>query len=276
MQLLNEAYAVLSDPEKRKAHDQWIEAEQYERMREHFAKMQSVQPNQKTQQPKTPPPSAPQSKPTNGKVTSKILLALLFPLQVLSHVLRHFLLYVIALIVISVTISALSRGSRSPSPSSYTPRPLASTTVPTPTVAPAPKPPMCVAMPTGPKSAPWPTTAGYLNPEKILGAKGLSTLTVDNTKGSTSIYIKLRRVTGDTIRHVYVPAGQQFKMNQIDPGSYFMSYKDVVNGCNYKSSPFELEEIKMYSGTQYSDFTMTIYKVANGNMNYQTVSEAYF
>jgi hypothetical protein len=43
-----------------------------------------------------------------------------------------------------------------------------------------------------------------------------------------------------------------------------------------RSESFALEEITTHNGTQYSDMTMTLYKVRNGNMQTYGLSEDEF
>lgn len=55
--------------------------------------------------------------------------------------------------------------------------------------------------------------------------------------------------------------------DRVTAGSYDMRYRDLNTGHLSHAEPFTLEEIPRYNGTQYSDLTMTLNKVRNGNMH---------
>jgi hypothetical protein len=53
-------------------------------------------------------------------------------------------------------------------------------------------------------------------------------------------------------------------------------YRDLVAGYLSRSEQFTLEEKKTSRGTQYSDLTLTLYKVHNGNMTTYNLAEDEF
>lgn len=59
-------------------------------------------------------------------------------------------------------------------------------------------------------------------------------------------------------------------------GRYDVRYRDLTTGGLSKTEEFILEERATYSGTSYSTLSMTLYKVANGNMTTESIDESEF
>jgi len=78
------------------------------------------------------------------------------------------------------------------------------------------------------------------------------------------------------VRQFYIPAYGQFTVNKVNAGSYDIRYRDLNNGGLSRSESFNLEETEIAEGTQFSNYTMTLYKVHNGNMQTYGLSEAEF
>lgn len=250
MQLINEAYEVLSDPVRRAQHDAWIEAEQERRMRAHFAKMHAQQSHAQPDPPPNPrPPPRPKKPLSRLQKALLLLVCVAFGLRAIS--------------VFDVKQSpAATPQPITPAPSTTASSPPLATSTRPPAATPGTqnvKPRLCVPMPADPQGTPWPTAAGYVKGEQILAANGLSMLTIDNIKSSTSIYVKLKQLgNGITVRHVYVPAGRTFTLYKLEPGHYRVTYKDVRGGCNFKTEVFKLAEDKSYSEPAYSNLAIRI------------------
>jgi len=300
---LNEAYEVLSDPEKRDNHDKWIRVEEWKAAHRVDSIKEQPQPQ--------PQPSAPSdqwreykpdsSKQQLPKLLTTVLVVLIFSAWGYSHTStdiknkisenwdnfkNHY----------SKSTSENSANTKAlPAQQTYnlTPeqsRKLLTQTITKPagttgTQAPAVKvstkpkaPTMCSPeMTKAPNGQAWPTRAAYVGP--ITRTNGYSTITIDNAKGNSNIYIKLARPTdgrSSGIREAYIPAGSTFKMNKIEPDKYIIKYKDIKNGCNSKSEPFEVKQIHTAQGVQYSDISLTIYTMINGNMDFESLPENAF
>lgn len=57
---------------------------------------------------------------------------------------------------------------------------------------------------------------------------------------------------------------------------YDIRYRDLHSGGLSRSEAITLSEVHTDEGAQYSNFTMTLYKVKNGNMKTYGLSEAEF
>lgn len=130
-----------------------------------------------------------------------------------------------------------------------------------------------------PGGTPWPTTAAYLPGYYQDNSPGLSTVTVDNTGNSSDVFVKIVKIGLPAHGHnriFYIPAYSQFQAKNLERGSYVVKYQDLASGTRAKSDPFVLSETETYGGTQFSNVTMTLFKVANGNMRTTPIGEHEF
>ena len=134
-----------------------------------------------------------------------------------------------------------------------------------------------------PDSAPngesWPRVAGYVKGFKKLHTNGLSSVTIDNSRNNSDVFIKLVSINGlesYPVRVFFIPAFSQFTINKIRAGLYDIRYRDLDSGSLSKSESFTLQETETYDGIEYSNFTMTLYKTQNGNMQTYGLSENEF
>ena len=120
-----------------------------------------------------------------------------------------------------------------------------------------------------PNGSDWPSVAAYVHGYPLARTNGLSKLTIDNSSNSTDMFVKLVALDADKtlpIRHAFVPAHQSFTINKIRAGRYDVRYKDLSDGSLLRSEEFSLQEISEPEGIRYSESRMTLYKIANGNM----------
>lgn len=132
---------------------------------------------------------------------------------------------------------------------------------------------------TAPNGSAWPSYASYVANYPKLNTNGLSSVTVDNTQNDSDVFVKLVSIATNEshpVRVFYIPAYRKFKIGNVDSGLYDIRYKDLTTGGLARSESFTLEEISTSNGTRYSDMTMTLYKVRNGNMQTYGLSESKF
>ncbi len=114
-----------------------------------------------------------------------------------------------------------------------------------------------------------PLPAGYLEGRPVLNTDGLSTVTIDNTRNSSAVIVKLADTSHGqrtVVRTLYIPNGDKFIVDQLTAGIYELRYRDVQNNSVARMDPFQVREIVEDNGTRFSDITVTLYKVRNGNM----------
>jgi hypothetical protein len=122
---------------------------------------------------------------------------------------------------------------------------------------------------TAPNGLPWPTLPSYVRGFPRANSGGLSTVTIDNGRNDSDVFVKLVSLDGPFARPagvLFIPAHGHFTVENLIAGSYDVRYENLDTGLLSRSEPFTLQEIKTYDGTQYSTITLTLYKVRNGNM----------
>ncbi len=248
MSIINASYEVLSDPAKRAEHDKWIAEKE-------FTATQHNKPRQSSQ-----PVQAPQVAPAS--ITFK---------SVISHIIRYWVIYGIAIVIIW---SNLTETTYSPPPG---PKPYIAN--PTPEIESIPAPPAYERPLYAPNGEAWPAVADYVQGYEKLHTNGLSSVTVDNTQNDSDVFVKLVSLEGAEaypVRQFYIPAYSKFTAYKVKAGSYDVRYRDLYSGGLSRSESFNLEETEIDGGTQFSNYTMTLYKVHNGNMQTYGLSEAEF
>lgn len=132
---------------------------------------------------------------------------------------------------------------------------------------------------TAPNGQPWPAAASYLKGFPRANASGLSTVTVDNRQNDSDVFVKLVSLDGPVARPVrffFIPAHGRFATEKVTAGAYDVRYQDLSHGSRARSEQFTLEETESSDGTRYSNVTMTLYKVHNGNMRTYDLAEDEF
>lgn len=132
---------------------------------------------------------------------------------------------------------------------------------------------------TAPNGAPWPKVASYVSGFKQLSKGGYSRVTIDNTRNDSDVFVKLVDIGGPEafpVRVFFIPKGGKFTVPDIKVGRYDVRYRDLDTGGIAKSEQFQVEENRTYNGVEYTDMTMTLYKVRNGNMQTYSIPESEF
>lgn len=132
---------------------------------------------------------------------------------------------------------------------------------------------------TAPNGEMWPSNAAYVKGYKKLHTDGLSSVTVDNTQNDSDVFVKLVTISENntlSVRHFFIPAADRFTVNKVRSGNYDIRYRDLDSGALAKSELFILQQKTTSDGIQFSNITMTLYKVRDGNMQTYTISEADF
>jgi len=273
MSILNTAFETLSDPERRREHDRWIaevEAVRSETQEGQQRRSRAFTVDEeKLRQAST---SRPSSSYQAGKSFARVLRDPNVSVakkagHIVAHVFRNWLWYGIAALVI---VGALDDKPRTPPPG---PKPYVASP------APARAMPSYVRPATAPNGEAWPLSSGYIRGYKRLNASGLSTVTIDNGQNDSDVFVKLVSLDGPNafpVRTFYISAHGTFTVNQVTAGNYDIRYRDLGTGGLSRSEAFNLEETPTYNGTQFSNITMTLYKVRNGNMQTFGLSENEF
>ena len=132
---------------------------------------------------------------------------------------------------------------------------------------------------TAPNGNPWPTVAAYVKGYPVDNDNGYSKVTVDNGQNDSDVFVKLVSLDGDDaypVRQFFIPAHSRFTMNKVTAGNYDIRYRDLGNGGLSRSEAFDVEEIRTADGVQFSNLTMTLYKVQDGNFQTYDLADSEF
>ncbi len=130
-----------------------------------------------------------------------------------------------------------------------------------------------------PNGAAWPKLAGYVVGYEKRHADGLSKVTVDNGRNDSDVFVKLVSTGSEKaypVRIFFIPAHGKFTVNKVRAGAYDVRYRDLESGGLSRSEQFNLEERAVSGGREFSEITMTLYKVQNGNMETYPLAESEF
>jgi hypothetical protein len=274
MSLVNEAYAVLSDTDRRRAHEEWLA------LQEAAPEGQHDEPTRRSAPPRTRPDDRPQAemrRPAKFDFTDKrtrsVVMILIFGV----------------LLVGGVNVWTSSWKSSGPKSASAAVDYRSTTSPP---AAPAPVPEQAAQEPRlgfddrspgwvatdGPLQPPngkaWPRSAGYLARAPRAPDGGLSSITIDNRMGGFHALVKLcpvRLGPCKGLRSAFVPAGQSFTMTNLKPGQYEIRYQDVATRASAASPSISLREERTDQGTRFSKTELTLYRVADGNMSFTPI-----
>lgn len=263
MAIINTSYEVLSDPNKRQKYDIWVAQQERASTPDHRyrnrrgrRRLWAAQKERASAQATNPNNQAQRQAPPHPKASDS---------GVIAHVLRNWHLY--GIVAFFVWIWPTDKPN-TPLPG---PKPYQANQAPIRTEYVRPS--------TAPNGQPWPVSAGYVGGYKRLHVHGLSKVTVDNSQNDSDVFVKLVSLDSSQaypVRQFFIPAFGSLTLKKITAGNYDIRYRDLGNGGLSRSEAFNLEEIQTNDGVQFSNITMTLYKVQNGNMKTYGLSENEF
>lgn len=119
---------------------------------------------------------------------------------------------------------------------------------------------------------------GYLNGSPPPVAAGLSTFTVDNKSGGADAVARIY-LNGDkpAIRQIYIKTGEKFTAKNLAPERYVLRYRFIGSEDTFEADKiFTLQEVSTDEGTLFSNVSVTLFTVANGNMKVKRVPNEKF
>jgi hypothetical protein len=133
---------------------------------------------------------------------------------------------------------------------------------------------------TADNGSPFPKKSGYIKGYPIQFKEGYSTITVNNSKNSSDVFVKLYALDAmrpQPVRVFFIRKGEKFTAEKIKSGSYDVRYRDLNNGGLVRTDTFNLEESTTFEGaTSFRKMTLTLYKVTGGNLKTYPLSEQEF
>jgi hypothetical protein len=133
---------------------------------------------------------------------------------------------------------------------------------------------------TADNGSPFPKKSGYIKGYPIQFKEGYSTLTVNNSKNSSDVFVKLYALDAmppQPVRVFFIRKGEKFTAANIKAGSYDVRYRDLNNGGLVRTDTFNLEQSTTFEGaTSFRRMTLTLHKVVGGNLKTYPLSEQEF
>lgn len=293
MTIINTAYEVLMDPARRAQHDAWIQAQEKAKGAASANAGQRARPASATTGASTVPASragsAARQAPPGASAASRTSGAPTGAVKPAGNRTVSKTLFV--LVVAGAAIYLIIPTPRQPAETSSQPAawmPLAATAPATPgesrealaTVWKSPGlPPRYVRQPTAPNGQSWPAWSSYVPGYPIRKTGGLSSLTVDNSRNSSDVFLKVFSLDGGDpipVRFALIKAGTSFEFSNIASGSFDVRYMDLDTGKISGSEPFELEEIAEGNGKRYSRMSLSLNTVRSGNTRGREISDSEF
>ena len=273
MAIINRSYEILSDPEKRAAHDRWVASQEQARS----PTQPPISQHQSAQGSAPPNPSAASDTEVNGG----------------GIIWRYFWGWFTLLVIVFIYWGSTDSESRPVSTikpftpnitergrevTRVDPRAASSTTRSTPNIATRDQE-IYIRPYIAPNGNPWPEIASYIKGYPRLNLNGRSRVTVDNSRNSSDVFVKIFYLGGsepEPVRHLFIPVASQFEIDSLSPGQYDVRYQDLGDGSFWKTETFDLTETKIENGTRFSVVRLTLYKVRNGNMHTQAIQPGEF
>lgn len=133
---------------------------------------------------------------------------------------------------------------------------------------------------TADNGSPFPKKSGYIKGYPIQFKQGYSTVTVNNSKNTSDVFVKLYALDAmppQPVRVFFIRKGEKFTADNIKPGNYDVRYRDLNNGGLVRTDTFDIAEPITSDGvTKFGTMMLTLYKVPGGNMNTYPLSEQEF
>jgi hypothetical protein len=246
--LVNTAYAVLSDPDRRRRYDEWLS----ERENELAAEEADGQVLALTVEASEDLPGA------AGGGFARLGLPVWLPLGIAT-----LLAYLIWSIPDPPQLPVRSRPEARQASSADPP----------------PAQPAYVRPATAPNGVPWPAASGYVEGYEQDFPEGHSELTVDNARNDSDLFAKLfalDAVPERPVRIFFLKAHDRFVLTHLKAGTYELRYRDLGSGTLARSEPFLLEETALDEGVRYSIATLALGPVRAGNPRMDELPEAEF
>ena len=241
MQIINDAYATLSDPDRRREYDESL-------ARRRLELPLAREPHEF--EPKTEIESAWDS---SGSPPGRHSLGE----SMAPFVLRHIRLVLLAVVLLLWGIFSLLDETPRRKQTSQVAESESDYELPrTDPSVPAYKRPE-----TAPNGQSWPAAASYLPGYRILAAGGRSQVTVDNTQNGSDVFLKLVYLNSAKpfpVRACYLPAHSQFLLTELTPGTYDMRYRNLSTGDYSKTVDFVLGETDAGGGADFSTLNLKL------------------
>jgi hypothetical protein len=126
---------------------------------------------------------------------------------------------------------------------------------------------------------PFPVTSDYISGYQQQFTDGYSRVTVDNSQNDSDVFVKLFSIDTEPpepIRVFFIRANETFTVENVRAGNYDVRYRDLDSGGLSRTERFNLNELRGGGVVSYSQLTLSLYKVRDGNMQTYSILENEF
>ena len=250
MAILNSAYGTLADPTRRREHDEWIAAEEWEiewlesTRAEESRELLRHDPQWETEPAEDAPPSRPWANP---RIWLSVVLGL-----ALGSAAGAFLMNQVKVLPVPAALAAPREApppeaaplrseppldawavARAHVPESGIQAPQVKALAVLQLVIPVRKPDCDTELHTlvAPNGEPWPEASGYLNGYPVANEGSAMQIQLDNGANSSPVLVKVLDLDlRVTVRHVYVLAGESMTVERLAAGRYEVRYQNIEAG----------------------------------------------
>lgn len=262
MAVVNVAYAVLSDPARRREHDLWLRQTE-------AASAPPARDRHTLHRPSPARAQRPDIDETSARRARRAALdrrMLRFKTEVRAHPARY---AAAALLALALAIAGLRLLLAPAIDMAFVTASTAASQGSSGYVRPA----------AAPNGHPWPERSGYVPGYPVLNSGGLSEVTLDNSRNDADMFVKLVSLDGPSpvpVRTAFVAAHRRFRITGLSIGTYDLRYRDLTTGNLLRSPAFILEEVAMAGGTQHSAPTLLLYRAGDADLHSYALSDAEF
>jgi len=265
MQIINASYEVLSDPRRRRAHDDWISRSE-----------SGVAADKRSESGE----GLAQVRPGIWKRITGSIRATNAPAAWFRE--NWGLLLCGAFVAFYMYTTFVDKPLVVPAPG---PKPYSGVApaAPLPVPSSATDLPRYVRPAADPKGYAWPNVAQLLVHYSRLNVGGHSKVTVDNSQSDSDVFIKLVSLSGPQaypVRTAFIPARASLTLDKLTAGSYDIRYRDLDDGSLMRTEAFDITERKLHdergTGVEFTTLSFSLYKVRNGNAQSYPLAESEF
>jgi hypothetical protein len=142
-----------------------------------------------------------------------------------------------------------------------------------------PSPPQYVRPTSADNGAPFPSVSSYISGYPLQFTDGYSSVTVDNSQNDSDVFVKLFSINAnppEPIRVLFIRARETFTVEKVRAGNYDVRYRDLDSGILSRTEQLSLKEVQVVGGVEFSNITLSLYKVRSGNMQTYPILENEF
>lgn len=145
--------------------------------------------------------------------------------------------------------------------------------------SPSPSPPQYVRPTSADNGALFPSVSSYISGYPLQFTDGYSSVTVDNSQNDSDVFVKLFSIDTnppEPIRVLFIRARETFTVENVRAGNYDVRYRDLDSGGLSRTEQLNLKEVQVVGGVEFSELTLSLYKVRDGNMQTYSILENEF